>query len=62
MIIVDDSPHKCADNFGNAIYPSPFEGDKNDNELITLSHYLESICDVENVRIIEKRGWRSIVE
>lgn len=59
-LIVDDSPEKTRDNFGNAIYVLPFEGNQNDNELILLSEFLKKIKDSENVRRIEKRGWRNI--
>ncbi|WP_207893796.1 NIF family HAD-type phosphatase [Tenacibaculum sp. M341] len=58
-MIVDDSPEKTKNNFGNAIYINPFEGNKSDNELKILSEYLISIKDIENVRAIEKRGWRN---
>ncbi len=58
-IILDDSPEKTRDNFGNAIYASPFEGDPNDTELILLTEFLKSIKHLENVRKIEKRDWRS---
>lgn len=59
-LIVDDSPEKTKDNFGNAIYILPFEGNQNDNELKMLSKFLKTIKDSENVRKIEKRGWRNI--
>ncbi len=58
-LIVDDSPEKTRDNFGNAIYILPYEGNIEDNELIILSSFLKSIKDSENVRRIEKRGWRN---
>lgn len=58
-LIVDDSPEKTKDNFGNAIYVNPYEGDLQDDELILLSSFLKSIKDHENVRRIEKRGWRT---
>lgn len=58
-IIVDDSPEKTKDNFGNAVYVIPFEGDQTDTELNTLSSFLQSIKDTENVRSMEKRGWRN---
>ncbi len=58
-LIVDDSPHKAKFNYGNAIYPKPFEGDRADDELLALGDYLTTLKDVENVRKIEKRGWRN---
>lgn len=61
MLIVDDSPHKSKDNYGNAIYPSEFRGDQNDDELKWLSKYLKTLKDKDNIRSIEKRNWRSLV-
>ena len=58
ILIVDDSPHKVSDNYGNAIYVSEFTGNENDDELIKLSEYLSKIADILNFRILEKRGWR----
>lgn len=58
VLIVDDSPEKCARNYGNAIYPRPYEGDETDSELLYLSAYLESLKDYPDVRVVEKRGWR----
>lgn len=59
VLIVDDSPEKCATNFGNAIYPTPFEGDESDNELKYLAGYLQELRECPNYRKIEKRRWRS---
>jgi RNA polymerase II subunit A small phosphatase-like protein len=58
MLIIDDTPAKVAENYGNAIYPKPFMGDKNDTELMQLLPYLLSLKESENVRKIEKRFWR----
>lgn len=57
ILIVDDTPEKLKDNYGNAIYIKPFEGDLKDDVLLRLYDYLETIKEVENVRKIEKRGW-----
>ena len=62
ILIVDDTPHKSSDNYGNAIYPKEFLGDLKDNELKLLSDYLKQLKDVDNVRTIEKRGWRDKVK
>ncbi len=59
ILIVDDTPFKCSQNFGNAIYPIEFTGNPKDRELIRLSKYLVALKDVENVRTIEKRNWQS---
>lgn len=58
MLIVDDTPRKCKCNYGNAIYPKEYNGEKDDNELLLLSAYLKTLKDVQNVRIVEKRFWK----
>ena len=58
ILIIDDSPHKSKDNFGNAIYPKEFTGDMKDIELKLLAKYLTTLKDNENVRRIEKRNWQ----
>jgi RNA polymerase II subunit A small phosphatase-like protein len=58
ILIVDDSPHKVSDNYGNAIYIKEFTGEKDDEELKWLSEYLKKIADAPNYRLLEKRGWR----
>jgi TFIIF-interacting CTD phosphatase-like protein len=58
IIIVDDSPEKAKNNFGNAIYIKEFKGDTADKELVTLHDYLSTLKHVDNVRTIEKRNWR----
>jgi RNA polymerase II subunit A small phosphatase-like protein len=62
MLIIDDSPHKCQDNYGNAIYPKEFKGGKDDNELKYLLNYLEILKNKSNLRSIEKRNWRNKIE
>ncbi|MDF1666060.1 MAG: HAD family hydrolase [Planctomycetota bacterium] len=57
MIIVEDDPRKCEDNFGNAIYVPCFYGDTNDSVLLGLATFLLSFKDEPNFRAIEKRGW-----
>jgi RNA polymerase II subunit A small phosphatase-like protein len=58
ILIVDDSPTKSRANYGNAVYIKEFTGDATDNELIFLYNYLLKFKTVDNVRTIEKRGWR----
>ena len=58
VLILDDTPSKSAQNYGNAIYPKPFEGDPNDDELALLAKYLPELASCENVRKVEKRNWR----
>ena len=59
MLIVDDTPLKVANAYGNAIYPKMYEGAKDDDELVYLAQYLDTLKAVENVRRIEKRNWRN---
>ena len=58
ILIIDDSPHKTELNYGNAIYPKAYRGNIEDDELLKLLKYLESIKDEPNFRKIEKRNWR----
>jgi carboxy-terminal domain RNA polymerase II polypeptide A small phosphatase len=58
IIIVDDSPEKSRTNYGNAVYIKEFCGDPADNELQYLYDYLLTLKLAENIRTIEKRGWR----
>lgn len=62
ILIVDDSPEKTQNNYGNAIHPSEFTGNTADDELLYLLKYLKSLKDIVNVRRLEKRGWRSLIE
>lgn len=62
ILIVDDSPEKTQNNYGNAIHPSEFTGSTADDELLYLLKYLKSLKDIVNVRRLEKRGWRSLIE
>ncbi len=59
ILVVDDTRHKVARNYGNAIYLAPFEGDPTDAELPLLLKYLENLVGCQNFRAVEKRGWRS---
>lgn len=58
ILIVDDTPEKVRNCYGNAIYPMPFLGSPDDNELVMLVEYLDSLKATENVRSIEKRQWQ----
>lgn len=61
ILIVDDTPRKAKVNYGNAIYPKPFSGEPEDNELELLLKYLVNIKNTENFRKLEKRYWRDEV-
>jgi len=58
VIVVDDTPEKHERNYGNLIRVRPFEGELDDDELLFLAGYLETLADVDDVRVVEKRGWR----
>ena len=62
IFIVDDTPKKAEMNYGNYIKIFPYEGDQNDDELKLLMDYLPLLSEVENLRKIEKRNWRQIIE
>ncbi len=62
IIMVDDSPEKHRQNFGNLVQVAPFMGQPDDEELPYLAAYLEQLRAVENVRKVEKRHWRTHVE
>jgi RNA polymerase II subunit A small phosphatase-like protein len=59
VLIVDDTPRKCIHNYGNAIYVREYEGQVDDDELLHLGRYLSTLKDADNVRTLEKRGWRT---
>jgi RNA polymerase II subunit A small phosphatase-like protein len=58
VLIVDDTPEKVRNCYGNAIYPSAFTGDLSDKELLWLADYLLRFVSVASVRTIEKRRWQ----
>lgn len=60
ILIVDDTPSKTRQNYGNVVYIPAFEGDSSDRVLEEIAVYLESIKDTANVRALEKRGWRNV--
>lgn len=59
VIVVDDSPEKWRNSYGNLIRIKPFFGETADNELKRLIIYLERLKSVENVRKTEKRNWQN---
>jgi RNA polymerase II subunit A small phosphatase-like protein len=58
IIVVDDSPEKWSQQYGNLVRVSEFLGDPSDTELKELRPYLIHLKRVPNVRGVEKRGWR----
>ena len=61
VLILDDTPSKSAQNYGNAVYPREWEGDEADDELRRLALYLPALAKAKNVRTVEKRNWRALV-
>lgn len=59
VLVVDDSPEKHRQNYGNLVRVTPFLGDPADDELRRLLPFLERLKDVPDVRAVEKRGWRA---
>lgn len=67
-LIVDDTRRKAERNYGNLVAVRPFEGlflgedgkeDEQDDELLVLAKYLETVSFCANYRVLEKRDWRS---
>ena len=56
--MIDDSPEKHVQNYGNLIQIAPFTGNLDDKVLIYLMSYLLTINDADNIRGIEKRFWK----
>jgi RNA polymerase II subunit A small phosphatase-like protein len=57
-LIVDDTPAKVQQNYGNAIYIKPYQGETADEELRHLTDYLLTLKQQGNFRMFEKRHWR----
>jgi TFIIF-interacting CTD phosphatase-like protein len=58
VLMVDDSPEKLSQHYGNHIRVRPFTGDPKDTELRDLLPFLEWLRGAENFRAVEKRHWR----
>jgi RNA polymerase II subunit A small phosphatase-like protein len=61
VLAVDDTPRKLQRQYGNAVYVRSWYGDPDDNELDLLARYLATLHTLEDVRRVEKRGWRGRV-
>jgi TFIIF-interacting CTD phosphatase-like protein len=61
IIAIDDTPKKWELSYGNLLAVKPFEGDESDRELEYLLIYLQRLKEEENIRRVEKRGWRNNV-
>jgi len=58
VLMLEDTPQNLARHYGNVIPIHPFTGDQDDVELEQIMSFLLELKDVDNVRCIEKRGWR----
>jgi TFIIF-interacting CTD phosphatase-like protein len=58
VIAIHDTPKKWEKSYGNLVRVTPFEGDESDRELEHLLVYLDTLKNENNIRSIEKRGWR----
>jgi len=61
VIMIDDSPEKTTRQYGNFVRVTPWNGDPDDCELLLLPRYLEILDGEQNIRTIEKRGWKKFV-
>lgn len=59
VLIVDNIAKTFKYNYGNGILVKEYLGEENDIELFLLLKYLEIIGVEENVRVIDKRRWKS---
>ncbi|PYE49463.1 HAD family hydrolase [Deinococcus yavapaiensis] len=59
VLVVDDVASNYACGYGHLVKVSPWTGDEMDTELEALTYYLTSIARHEDVRSLEKRGWRT---
>jgi carboxy-terminal domain RNA polymerase II polypeptide A small phosphatase len=62
VIAVDDTPAKYSRSYGNVVTVREYLGSKDDDELLLLSTYLQELAKVPNVRVVEKRRWRTQVQ
>jgi len=58
-IMVDDTPSVLERNYGNLVQMERYMGDPDDMELLRLMPYLLDLKQAKNIRMIEKRGWKS---
>lgn len=58
VVAVDDTPRKYSRHYGNLVRVKPWTGDLDDDELPALLEYLRWLSTQDNVRAVDKRGWR----
>ncbi len=60
VIMIDDTPEKLVRQHGNHLRLEAFMGDPEDSELRDVQPFLRYLSEQENIRRIEKRGWRNL--
>jgi len=58
-IMIDDRPSALERNYGNLVQIERYYGDPDDLELLRLMPYLLDLKQENNIREVEKRGWKS---
>jgi len=58
-IMLDDTPSVLSRNYGNLVRIEKFRGDLMDMELLRVMPYLLDLKGEQNIRALEKRGWRT---
>ena len=61
IIMIDNTPGNLRRQYGNLVAIKDFEGLLPDQELELLMQYLPSLLLENDIRAIEKRGWRNMV-
>lgn len=59
VLMVEDKPENLCRHYGNVIRIAPFVGEDADRELKRLMPFLLKLKGADNVRRVEKRGWKS---
>ena len=57
ILVVDDKARGLERSQGNLVQMPPFCGDPDDEMLARLLVYLDELGPLEDVRVVEKRGW-----
>lgn len=58
ILFIDDTAQNLMRSYGNLVPVRSWHGDLEDEELPQLFRYLETLGELPNVRLIDKRGWR----
>lgn len=58
VVVVDDSPEKWRQSYGNLVQVAPYLGAEEDTELARLASYLHVLKEQPDIRAVEKRQWR----